>query len=282
LTTATGFASLAISEFRAFREFGVAASLGMVFITLAYLVVLPALLHWLPDNRSSRRALPDLSAWPRSWLARPKLSAGISLAVCATLLLPLRRIQFDYDFAALEDGRLPSMVLDKQVNEVLGHSQTPTVVLTDSLAQERQVAARLREGMAQRGAASTIDLVGTLDDAVPSGQRERLPLLGRIRAALDRIPESSLSEHTSDVKRVREMANAAPFTRSDLPAELTRLFGQAGDNTEQGAVLVYPAISLSDGARVPEFAAETRSPADGARVAGDSMVMADILQMVKK
>ena len=69
LVAAVTFLSLAISEFRAFREFGVIAALGMMVVIAAYLLVLPALLglaarfgwqpsapaaDWAADRRAGR------------------------------------------------------------------------------------------------------------------------------------------------------------------------------------------------------------------------------------
>jgi predicted RND superfamily exporter protein len=58
------------------------------------------------------------------------------------------------------------------------------------------------------------------------------------------------------------------------------------DQGESGFVLVFPAISLSDGAKVREFAQEVRSLdlGNGQRLsaAGEAMILADIINMVTR
>ncbi len=106
LVAAVTFLSLAISEFRAFREFGVIAGLGMMVVIAAYLLVLPALLGlcarfgWRP---AARPLLAGTSAGLGRLLARARFRRGVvsilgpSLAVLAlghrpgALQLRLRR-----------------------------------------------------------------------------------------------------------------------------------------------------------------------------------------------
>jgi hypothetical protein len=55
---------------------------------------------------------------------------GMVVGLIGTLALtPFAR--FDFDFGALEDSSLASYRLDKQVNLLLGYSQTPVVFLTE-------------------------------------------------------------------------------------------------------------------------------------------------------
>ena len=81
------------------------------------------------------------------------------------------------------------------------------------------------------------------------------------------------------------MVAAKPFDRGELPPGVRRQF-LGIDQGESGFVLVFPAISLADGAKVREFAKEVRSLdlGDGQRLsaAGEAMVLADIINMVTR
>jgi len=84
-------------------------------------------------------------------------------------------------------------------------------------------------------------------------------------------------------EQLQRAANARPFTREQLPESVKRQF-RGGEGDRSGFVLVFPAINLSDGARVREFAREVRAirlPGGGQlSAAGEPMVLADIIEQV--
>src|SRR6188474_3095745 len=75
---------------------------------------------------------------------------------------------------------------------------------------------------------------------------------------------------------------AQPFGREDLPASVRRQFRDM--KGQGGFVLVYPRVSLADGAAIRAMAQEIREvtlPGGGhISAAGEPMVLADILEMV--
>ena len=286
ITTAVGFFGLSFSEFRAFSEFGVVAAAGMVLLVTAYGVCLPALLGvaerlgWRPYSQD-RGVGPHASGLP----AR----AGRLLVVCAVAvalaLVGLPSLRFDYDFAALEDGGLPSFVLDRETNRVLGYSQTPVVVMTSEMEAERAVARELRARQQRLGARSAVDFVAAGADLVPPRQEEKRDVVRRIGRILRRIKPSWLTPEQRDLHAsVLRMAKAEPFSRRDLPETVLRQFQGPDAGPDDGFLLVFPGISLSDGERVSDFAEEVRGvplPGGGTiSAAGEAMILADILAMV--
>jgi uncharacterized protein len=290
LVAALTFFSLALSEFRAFREFGVIAGVGMLVMIAAYVLVLPATLGlahrlgWRPPRAAavSGASSPLSRLLPR--LALP-LAVGMGVLVVA-LAVNGRKVGFDFDFGALEDQQLPSFVLDKQVNKILGYSQTPVIVLTEQPEQERAVIDELARRSQALGDRSAIDFVGALDDLVPPNQERKQKVLGKIAAAVGRVsPEQVGADQKERFEQLRRAVHAVPFTRDELPQSIKRRF--QGPSAEQsGFVMVYPAISLADGARVRDLAREVRGVAlpDGRTMsaAGEPMVLADILEMVTR
>ena len=290
VVAALTFASLAISEFRAFREFGVIAAFGMIAVLLAYLSMLPALFaiwHRLAPLRPLAPELPQARAVLAHWLpraAKPLLATGI--AALLALGWMARDVRFDYDFAALEDGSLPSFRLDRDVNRILGYSQTPVVLLTERPEDERAVVAELNNRKAKLGAASTVDFVGALDDLVPRDQAAKREILDRIGKITDRIEAAKLDP--ADRPRfadLRRAVAAPPFSRDDLPPEIRRQFEGLGSE-KAGFVLVFPRVSLADGEKVRALAREVRTIElandRSVSAAGDAMVLADILEMVTR
>lgn len=284
------FLSLAISEFRAFREFGVIAAVGMVISFTAYLLFLPALLsvasrHGWKPRRRDRRAASRLA----EWLLRPRFRRAIASSILVVLVLlgiNARNVRFNYDINALEDQSIPSFVFDKKTNKLLGYSQTPVVVLTPDPASERAVVQELTRRKQQKGAASHVDFVGALDDLVPQQQEEKQAVFASIRESLAKVKRDSLDANArTKFDELQQMVEAQPFTRADLPEGVRRQF-LGIDEGQTGFVLIFPAISLSDGAKVVEFAKEVRSIQLGGgqqlSAAGEAMMLADIIAMVTK
>lgn len=288
VVAAATFFSLGLSHFRAFREFGIIAGAGMMVLLAAYVLVLPpmlGLLHrlsWSPPR-------PPQGAGKPGWVSRalPKLRWPAALGMGALVLLLAPRgfgVRFDYDFAALEDHRLPSWTIDHEVNRLLGYSQTPVIVLTENPKEERAAVEELKRRQRELGDRSTIDFAASLDDLVPADQEARRPVLARISALLSKVNTQTLDEPTrARFEALQRAARAQPFTRDELPDSIRRQFRGAGTN-QSGFVLVFPRIKLTEGDRVREFAAEVRGlhRPDGTTLhaAGEAMILADILEMV--
>jgi hypothetical protein len=288
LVAALTFLSLSISQFAAFHEFGIIAAVGMLVSIASYVLVLPALLG-LVSRLGWTPRLVEGRAGPLGLLGRwlPRRFRGVALVVGVGLLalvLQVPGVRFDYDSSRLDDVSLPSVRLDRSVNRILGYSQTPVVVLTDSKELEREVVRQLEARKAANGPQSTIDFVGALEDLVPRQQQEKQAVLRQLHEKLARIdPERLGGEAGAQVERALRMTAASPFGREALPEAVRRQFeGLNGD--AGGVVLVYAAVSLSDGAGTRRFAREVREMRmpDGSEVsaAGESLILADILDMV--
>ena len=287
LTTASAFIALAFSEFRAFKEFGIIAAIGLIAVLLAYHTVFPALLSiatqwgWSPP-----RYAPEKTLWGRlSGLLQRYASPVFWLAAIAlAFVVPASSlISFNYDFAALEGGSSPAFVLDKKVNEILGYSQTPVAILTENAKDEADLAAALRARSAAAGSESSVDFVASVNDLIPENQQEKQALLKQIKRQIEKVKDSQLDEDTQEkFANIKKMLVAEPFTRDTLPVELKRQFVDA--DGEGGFVLVFPGISLADGQLVSAFADEIRGLKlpDGRSISasGEAMILADILTMI--
>jgi len=287
LVAALTFFVLGTSRFRAFREFGVIAGVGMLVLIVAYVLVLPALLglasRW--GWRPGRAALVTTESPTGRVLVRRRGLITVGFAgVLAALLAQSDRLRFDYDFGALEDQRLPSFVLDREVNRIIGYSQSPVVMLTDTPEEEQAVVRELQQRQRARGEESTIDFVASLSSLIPPRQLEKQALLQALSKLLEDVPEERLSpEQRAQLVQLRQQAQAKPFTLQSLPPSVRQQFQGVGD-AQSGFVLVYPAVSLSDGAAIRSLAREVRGvqlPGGGRlSAAGEPMVLADILEMV--
>ncbi|NMO14537.1 MMPL family transporter [Pyxidicoccus fallax] len=287
LVAALTFFVLGTSRFLAFREFGVIAGVGMVVLVAAYVLVLPALLGlasrwgWRPRLAA---ATPSQSRMGRVLVRRRGLLTAVWAVLLVALFTQVPRLRFDYDFRSLEDQGLPSFVLDREVNRIIGYSQTPVVVLTDTPEQEREMVRALQEAQRAHGKESTIDFVASLSALVPPDQQAKRAVLQDISKLVETVPEERLSpEQREQLARLRSAARAEPFTQEDLPFSVRQQFqSRTGDSS--GFVMVYPSVSLSDGQAIRALAKELRGvhlpSGERSPVAGEALVLADILNMV--
>ncbi|HSI03893.1 MAG TPA: MMPL family transporter [Myxococcota bacterium] len=287
LTTMVAFGGLALSEFRAFREFGIIAAAGMFLFVVSYQLILPALisvamrLGWKP-----RHVRHDEVPRYVHWIMRKARPVFVcSVLVLAVFCVALPKLRFNYDLRSLLASNLRSYELDREIDGLVGYSQTPVVMLTASAADETKVAAEVRERMEKNGDASTVRFVAASADLVPIGQTEKLEIIQRMERIVRRIDRDKLAEKDKkDFDRVDKMVHAQPFVRDELPAEVRRQFQGLDDKRDSGFVLVFAARDLSDGSFTRSFAREIRGIklTDGTDVlaAGEALMLADVIEMV--
>ena len=287
VTTAAALASLSFSAFRAFREFGILTAFGTIAIVVAYATCLPALLALFGRRGTEvshrRRPGSNLARAMGRWAPQLAWVGAIGLGL---LISNQGALRFDQNFTALQSRGLASFRLDADVNRLLGYTQTPMVVMARTEADARVIADRL--AVARRtNVDSTVDFAATVGDLVPQDQVAKRAELDRLERALSRVRPGWLEP--GDRQRLadlREQTRALPFTAEELPVELQRQFHRPDGTLDRAFVLLFTTVDQSDGAAVRRLAREVRgAPLDGiegAQVAGEGMVLADVLDIVEE
>ncbi len=287
LTTLIIFVGLGFSEFRAFHEFGIIAAAGMVFIVLSYLLCMPPLLK-LSNQFTWRSSTPIEEKKPAirfNFFGQRWQTSILVISTLAILVLSanISNVRFNYDFESLGNADLRSFQLDREVNQLLGYSQTPMVALTDNEEEARYVTKQFRHNQVLLEDQTGIDFLLSSHDLVPTDQTEKQRIIKKIGKTIRKVKDSWLDEE--DLKKLVElkrMVKSAPFDFGQLPLETRQLFGS--DSAEDGVIMLFPAISLSDGERVLQLAKEIRavqqSNHEHLPIAGESMILADILNLV--
>jgi len=279
------FLSLGFSEFRAFHEFGVIAAFGMLLLVISYLVFLPAFLSilkklgWKGPRLKHEKQVENSTREARfRWLeiSSPYWSVFFIL-LCVGSLFFLKDLSFDYDFSSLEDQNLPSFVLDKEVNKIIGYSQTPVVVLTNSSEDEQAVVRTLKERKEAKGADSGIDFVGAISELLPEEQAEKYAILQKMVDFFENV------EVSTPLPFEQKQLHAKPFTLEELPNSIRQQFSGKTGGTH---VLIYQSISFSDGKGIQNFSKEVRGlelpSGEHISAAGEPLILGDILDMVSK
>lgn len=288
LTTASAFGALTWTDFRAFREFGVLAASGMLLLFFAYATLLPALLGLFSRFTSILRAPPSGIRLPGVSFGARFASPVFWLFAVGALIVGARAtdVRFNADFSKLDDADLPSFRLDREVNALLGRSQTPLVVLSENAATSAVVAETVRANQAALGENATIGLVATRADLLPEGQAGKRAVLDEIQRITRRFKSAKLDDATRrDLDQLEGMLAAQPFTEADLPTSLRFSF-QTKDSSSTEFCLLFPTVSLGEAASIERVASQLEriELPSGERVAaaGEPMVLADILRTVKR
>ncbi|MDX2019340.1 MAG: MMPL family transporter [Deltaproteobacteria bacterium] len=301
LAAAVAYASLIITDFRGFRQFGIIGGIGMVMCWGVAFVLIPPLLKWIerkpaaaPAPRPNAKGLLTPVA---QWVAKNSgLATVLGVALTLAALVPLRGLSsgqhMETDFSKLRrrdswshGERYWGAKMDRLLNRYL----TPTVVLTNTPAEAEAVANKLREAIKGGPLRNMVSEVRSLSDIVPLNQEEKVKTLASIHRLLSPATRAQLDPATLEkVDRLLGDTLPSPFTTQDLPRTFTT--GMRENNGVVGsAVLVFPSLNkaLWQGDNLMVYANSLRQVAQEtktvpARVAGAYPISADIIQSIRR
>ncbi len=258
LAASAAYASLTVTEFRGFRDFGLIGAVGMVLCWIATYWTMPAILVLLERWRPLEFTPEDISgpassvtslwkrlrdAWARTfgipfaWVIdrapRVVVVVGVLLAVGGAGLL-VRYVTtnpIEYDMKNMRNDRKISA--DEAENKRLSIDITGYVgaegmaILVDRPEQIPE----LRKVLYARRDAAPADQkpfgdIFALSDFIPDGQAEKIPILRAIKAKVLRARElKAVSDEDWDkLKDHLPGDDLRPFGVGDLPADLARAF----------------------------------------------------------
>jgi uncharacterized protein len=247
------YATLMLTSFRGFYQFGVMAAFGQIFCWLLTFTVLPALFLVIDRRIGSRGApmRPPVSfAFLRPMLGkhpgRIALVAGLLTLVCGVGLLHFVDAPFEYDFRKL-NARLDSTPDDKSFNtsmeSLFGRWPSPTIVLADSRAESESIRKAIRKQDQATGEKPVIGSVVTVYDLLPGTpevQARKLAMLAKIhKLAHDPALDVLTDDERKKIDDLDPPARLHVLTPEELPPLAQRPFTEA-DGTTGRVVLVYP------------------------------------------
>jgi predicted RND superfamily exporter protein len=299
LAAGVAYASLVAMQFRGFRQFGIIGGLGMVLAWAATFVLGPPLIAWLdrgklaPAPEPSRARLLVARA-TQAVVARPRTVAIVALALTVLAGWELRKFgsgSLEYDLSQLRRRDTWSQgegFWGKKMDALMGRYLTPTVLLTDSVAEARAVAAKLREAVKRPPLSTMVASIRTYDDLVPPDQAAKAAELELIRKKM--TPKIRARMSPGDTKRLDALLGEGPapvVTDATLPSALaTGLLERDGSRGRAVLVFPNPATSWWRGETLATFVhalrdiAQTPTATGGraARVAGAPPLTSDIIQ----
>ena len=307
VAAATAYASLTITDFRGFRQFGMIGAVGMLACWVATYLLAPSLCaaaervtghgpppllrEDAPGRQITARLLGAVFRRPRVVVA---VAAVLTLVAFGQIAM-LNSTHLESDFSKLRRSDTWTSgegYWGRFMDRIIGGNLSPTVILTDSAAEASAVAARLRDEMTRPPLAALVANVRSYDDAVPPDQPAKIAEVARLRKQLTPAVRASLApERLAEIDRLLGTDGLQPIALPDLPPSLTARMREI-DGTLGRVVLVYPRLTkrLWQPAQLEGFIAKLRDiaatavppGARPARVAGTLPVSADITASLQR
>ncbi len=295
------YASLALTRFRGFQQFGIIGGIGMLVSWGTAFLLMPPLIAWL-DARVPVRLEAQRKRGP--WLAPVARFVGRAPAlICVVGTLAtfgaawtvkgFSMDQLEHDFGKLR--RADTWTVGEgywggRMDELLGQYLSPVVILADSEAGASAIHERLARAAAPKGPLhARVAEVRGIDDLVPAQQADKIRELERIHEVFSpRIRELVPPDKRELCDRLLGAGPPKALGLSDLPAAFTTALRER-DGSYGKAVLVYPRPSkaLWQGPAIVSFVADLRRAAATehdsrpGRVAGALPISADILSSIE-
>ncbi|MFC1495959.1 RND family transporter [Candidatus Margulisiibacteriota bacterium] len=182
VTTALGFFIFILSSFGAFAEFGLVLGLGISLTLLASLSLLPALLiifHAKKRVEVNNRIGEALSHFEKVIMHRPLAIMIIMLLVVVLAVAAFPRVHFTNNMLEVEPVGLPSVEINKLLEEKFNFTSDTALVVSKSLEDSAKVKEKTDD-------LSSIGFVDSINQYIPAknDQIERLKKLREIKQKL--------------------------------------------------------------------------------------------------
>jgi uncharacterized protein len=297
LAAGVSYASLALTDFRGFRQFGMIGGLGMLFSWVLAFVLVPPLAAWMGSRTMTRPRRSPMKVVAAFANRHNRAVVLTSAALALAAVWQARSFgpdQIETDFSKLrraDTWKKGEGYWGRRMDELLGTYVTPTVILADDAAQARDIGRAVSEASHVPPLHDMIASVRTIDDVLPPDEPSKVAIVDQIRDDLTpKIVASLNPDQHRALDRFLGAGPLHPLTLAEIPEGLT-----TGLRERSGAVgrtvLVFPkpgralwlGPSLGDFvARLRAAAAADTPPRPPGRVAGSHALSADILASVRR
>ncbi|HXI59732.1 MAG TPA: MMPL family transporter [Polyangia bacterium] len=253
IAASAAYASLMVTSFRGFYQFGVMGAVGALACWVATFTVLPALLILLdrrphPDQKTPRPPL-DLAPMARALGRNPtKVAAvfGVASLVALLGLTHFLKDPFEYDFRKLNskvDTSEDTRQFNKSFDKIFGRWPSPTIILADAIDEVEMIKATIRKQDVDLPGPPVIGQIATIYDLLPGTpevQQRKLKVIGQIRKlAHDPALEVLNDKERKQLGEIDPPPGLREVGPADLPPIARRPFTEV-DGSVGRVVLVYP------------------------------------------
>jgi hypothetical protein len=300
IAASIAYGSLAVTDFRGFKHFGIIGGVGMLLCWLATYVFLPALLvlserisplftreNWQTRLSASygRPFAYVIERFPRGVLTTVLLLGAVALLFSVRYFLA---DPMEYDLGNIRNddtSETPARLLEDRVDVIVGRlGQDGRAIVVDRLDQVAPLVAELdRRRAAAPAEQKPFQKVVSIFDLLPDHQAEKISLLGEIK---DRVLRARQRHFIDDPDWARLEPHIpktlAPIGIDDLPEELARPFAEK-DGSRGKIVYIVPSDgrSVYDARYLMQWAdsfREVKLPnGEVIRGSGDPVIFSDML-----
>jgi uncharacterized protein len=262
ICASAAYASLMVTSFRGFYQFGVMGAVGAIFCWAATYTALPAMLVLLDrrDRGGAGRGRAPLDLGPLArFLGRHGATVSAVIAVLAVTslygLTHFLKDPFEYDFRKLNaklNTTEEAKEFGKSFDKLFGRWPSPTIVLADSVGEVETIKKTIRTQDAAQAAtqpdpkapgAEVIGQIVTIYDLLPGPPDVQQRKLGLIADINKLRRDKALALLNDDEKKKLDKLDPPDDLRelkaADLPPIARRPFTEV-DGTVGRVVLVYP------------------------------------------
>jgi predicted RND superfamily exporter protein len=262
ICASAAYASLMVTSFRGFYQFGVMGAIGALCCWVSTYTVLPAMLVVL-DRREQGRAVARRAPLNLGPLARFIGRHGATVSIAVALLtagsaLGLRHFledPFEYNFGKL-NAKLKTTKeaqdFGRSFDKMFGRWPSPTIVLADDVAQVEELKKAIRRQDEAQAAtrpdpkadgAHVIGQIVTIYDLLPGTpevQQRKLELIRQIdKLTHDKALVVLTEDERKKLAQINPPTDLRELTPMDLPPLARRPFTEV-DGSVGKVVLVYP------------------------------------------
>ncbi|MBI5536894.1 MAG: MMPL family transporter [Deltaproteobacteria bacterium] len=299
------YGSLAVTDFRGFKHFGVIGGMGMFLCWLGTYLALPSILvvserisPMFKDRNGWQTRARGVYGYLFAWLAdkfpRPVVMIGAAAGVVATVMAVqyVRADPMEYNLQNLRNenrGESTARALSTRVDKIVGRmGQDGMAVMVDRLDQVHAYKAEMDQRLAAAPEdQKPFDKVVTAFQLLPDRQGEKLALISEM---MDRVQRARAKGFISD-KDWQELEPQLPnnlhlLSIADLPERMARPFTEA-DGTRGRIIYIVPKTgrSIWDARYLELWAAsfrEVKLPSgEVIKGSGRAVIFADMMQAVR-
>ncbi len=253
------FIVLLYSEFRAFAEFGLIASLSMLCTFMAYIIFMLPTMLILIDKFDFQFKRTSITFSPLNFLwKKPKVILWLSGILLTITTLGLPKLYFDTDANKLiTNPHLLSFQLDKEISAVFNRQFTvPILIIANNKEHRNKIVTAIKKLKQKLHKDDPmINRVLTLDTFIPKDQSVKLNIIRKIRSLLQKNQkylEGLNKQEKDNLKTLKDALIYQKITLKSLPEFIVNnLQGNTrGRPHNQQKILLYSGIDLEDGEEV--------------------------------
>jgi preprotein translocase subunit SecF len=248
------YASLMVTSFRGFYQFGVMGAAGALCCWIATYTVLPAMLVILDRGKQAAAVVPVRAPLEFGWLARflrryaAPIAVGFSLLGVAAVvgMKHFLKDPFEYNFGKLNTKVATTEAAQQfnaNLNKLFGRWPSPTIILADTVDQVEPIKKAIRRQDKELPGDDVMGQIVTIFDLLPGTpevQRRKLETLAQIRKLTHDPALVVLTEQErADLAKLDPPADLRELGPMDLPPIARRPFTEV-DGSVGRVVLAYP------------------------------------------